>query len=128
MRHSFQTGNDGQAGYIPPQAEVERLFIIFINFTFQNIAQGHHGHFFIWHFDADVAVTGHRRLDADARRGQGEREIIGKGCDFADADFRADAASGLKKERLHSELRDCWPAADCYYLRWRAKGSQGLFY
>src|SRR5574341_855985 len=41
----------------------------------------------VWHFDADVALARHGSLDADGRRGQRQRQIVGQCANLADLHF-----------------------------------------
>ncbi len=91
--------------------------------AFQNIAQGHQRHFVVWYFDADITMSRHGRLNADARRGQRQRKVIRKRGDLADAHTRPPAAR-LDEKRLHAKLRDRRPAADLHDLRGCAKRCQ----
>ena len=91
--------------------------------AFQNIAQSHQRHLIVRHFDAHITMTRHRRLDADTRRGQGQRKVIRKRGDLADAHTRP-AGARLNEKRLHAELCDRGPAADLHDLRGCAKRGQ----
>jgi hypothetical protein len=65
----FDTGNDGMPATSRPSAKASGFLFLLKTFAFQNIAQCHKSHFFIWHFDAHITMTRHRRLNTDARRG-----------------------------------------------------------
>ena len=71
-------------------------------------------------------MAGHRRLNADARRGQRQGQVVRQRGNLADAHTRASVAR-LDEERLHAELRDRRSAADLHHLRRRSKGGQCLF-
>ena len=123
---TLKVGGDRDArSHLGPEQISAHVLLRWKSVAFQNIAQGHQRHLVVGHFDADVTMSRHRRLDADARRGQGERQVIGKGGDLVDAHFRA-SVPRLDEERLHAELRDRRSAVDLHHLGRRAEGCQRL--
>ena len=69
MRHRFEVGANRVPGHILAEGKAQSGLIALEGFAFQNIAQGHERHLIIGHLDADITMSRHGRLDADARRG-----------------------------------------------------------
>ena len=125
MRHVLKRGVDGVAGHIFAKRKPQRIRVPLKRIAFKQVAQSHQRHLFVRDFDTDIAVTRHRGLDTDARRGKGQCKIIGKRRDLVHAHFRA-PASRLDEKRLHSELRDRRSTVDLHHLHGRAERCQRL--
>src|SRR5262245_3850303 len=115
MRHSIEGSHNWMAGDIASQCKAQWMFITLERLTFNNITQGDQSHLIVWNFDTYITMTGHWRLNTDARCSKRQGEIVCQRGNLVDAHFCA-AGSCLDEERLYSKLRNRRSAIDLYHL------------
>ena len=126
VRHRRKVGCRGAAGHILAQRKTQRRFQAAESLALDHIAQRHQRNLFVGHFDAHVALAGHRGLDADGARRERQRQVVGQGGNLAHAHARA-ARTRLYKIRLDAELGDGWAAVDLDHVDRRAEGAERFF-
>ena len=104
MGHDPQIGAHRLPGDILPQAQAQRPLEFGESPGFHHIAQRDHRRLDVGHLDAHQPLAGDRRLDADAARREGQRQVIGQRGDFADLDLGAFATAHGDELRLNAEL------------------------
>ncbi len=125
MRHGGKIAGGGAPGHILAQGKAQRRAHLLESVGFDQLAQGHQADLGVGHLDAHVHVPGDGRLDADARGGQGQGQVVGEAHDLRDAHARASLAR-LDEIGLHAELGDGGSALDLHHVGGHAEGGQGL--
>ena len=94
--------------YITPKGHGQRRLDLGEFFRFHHATQTHHRRLLIGYLQANDALAGHGRLDANRRGGQSQRQVIGQGRDTADFDLDAlgfaIAVATLDKARFEPKL------------------------
>src|SRR6266496_1051293 len=111
MGHGIEIRSDRVTCHIFPQSELQCMTVALEQVALDNITQRDQRHFIVWNFDTHIAMTRNRRLDADARGSQGERQVISQRGDFVYTHLSA-SVSSLDEERFHAKLRDRRSAID----------------
>ena len=125
MRHGGKIAGGGAPGHILAQGKTQRRAHLLESVGFDQLAQGHQADLGVGHLDAHVHVPGDGRLDADARGGQGQGQVVGEAHDLRDAHARASLAR-LDEIGLHAKLGDGGSALDLHHVGGHAEGGQGL--
>jgi len=105
MRHLAQIGCHRLAGDIVAQRNTQGGIQGLEGAGLHHLPESDDLDVLIGDLDADEGPAGHRRLDAQARGGQREGQILGALADLADAHLSVTGASTFDKPGLHPELR-----------------------
>ena len=116
VRHQAQVGDDGLAGDVLSERNLERRVHLDVRLGLDHRAQVDQRRLRVRHLDADHGAPGNGRLNANGRGGEREREVVGQPRDGRDFDLDllglAVGALALGEARLDAELRDGRPLRD----------------